>query len=57
VPRTATVTALTEARLFALDEEPFLVALTGHVPTAEAAERTVDERLASDEATGDESPD
>ena len=33
VPRTATVRTVTETRLFAIEREPFLVALTGHAPT------------------------
>jgi MFS family permease len=45
VPRTATVTAATDVRLYALDRERFLVALTGHAPAHEAARTLADERL------------
>ena len=51
-PRTATVTAATHAELYALDKEPFLLAVTGHATAALNCERVVDERLArSAEAT------
>lgn len=46
VPRTATVTALTAARLDALGAEPFLAAVTGHPAAYRAAESLADERLA-----------
>ena len=39
VPRTATVTALTDAELFSLTKEPFILALTGHASSARAARR------------------
>jgi CRP-like cAMP-binding protein len=45
-PRTATVTAATHAELYALDKEPFLLAVTGHATAALSCERVVDERLA-----------
>ena len=44
-PRTATVVARTDADLYALDREPFLLALTGHTGTHTAAETIVDQRL------------
>lgn len=44
IPRTATVTAVTDAQLYSLEEEPFLIALTGHAAAAAAADRTVTER-------------
>ena len=44
-PRTATVVARTDADLYALDREPFLLALTGHTGTRTAAESIVDQRL------------
>ena len=48
VPRTATVTARTRARLYALGREPFLAAVAVQ-PVA--AERVVAERLAAGQAT------
>ncbi|MGE5272242.1 MAG: MFS transporter [Verrucomicrobiota bacterium] len=45
VPRTATVKAETEARLQALEREDFLDAVTGHPPSARAADAVVGARL------------
>ena len=45
VPRTATVTARTAVRLDALDKAAFLSAVTGHDPSARAAEQLVHGRL------------
>ena len=45
IPRTATVTAVGDATLYALDRDTFLTAVAGHRPTAEAVDRVVDERL------------
>jgi len=45
VPRTATVTARTDAELFALERNDFLAAVTGHSGSAEAAEAVVGARL------------
>ena len=45
VPRTATVTALTDAALFALEREHFLAAVTGHAQSRAAAESVVTRRL------------
>jgi MFS family permease len=45
VPRTATVTARTDADLFALERDDFLAAVTGHSASAEAAEAVVGARL------------
>ncbi len=50
VPRTATVTATTDAELFSLTKEPFVLALTGHAPAARAAGDMVSQRLGELEA-------
>lgn len=47
VPRTATVTARTPVRLYALDREHFLAAVTGYAGGREAGEAVVAERLAA----------
>jgi Na+/melibiose symporter-like transporter len=52
IPRTATVTAKTNAVLYALDREDFLSAVTGHAQSAEAAETVMSARLAGPAATG-----
>ncbi len=46
VPRTATVTATTPTRLYALERADFLAAVTGHALAEAAAEDVVGERLA-----------
>jgi MFS family permease len=46
VPRTATVRAVTDADLLALDRDEFLGAVTGHDPANAAANEIVGERLA-----------
>jgi MFS family permease len=46
VPRTATVTAAVDSRLFALQRSDFLAAVTGHPAAETAAETVVDARLA-----------
>jgi MFS family permease len=45
VPRTATVEAETETRLYALERDDFLDAVTGHPPSARAADAVVGARL------------
>jgi CRP-like cAMP-binding protein len=47
VPRTATVTALGEATLYALEREEFLAAVTGHTSSASAADAATLARLQS----------
>jgi CRP-like cAMP-binding protein len=46
VPRTATVRAVTDVELLALDRGEFLGAVTGHAPANAAANEIVGERLA-----------
>jgi MFS family permease len=45
VPRTATVTAQTDARLYALGKDDFVSAVTGHPVARREADRLVSERL------------
>jgi hypothetical protein len=45
VPRTATVRALDDVLLFALERDAFIAAVTGHAPSREAAEHVVAVRL------------
>jgi MFS family permease len=47
VPRTASVTAKTDVRLLTLDRDEFLAAVTGHEPSAAAADAVVTARLGS----------
>jgi CRP-like cAMP-binding protein len=44
VPRTATVTTLSDVRLYALEKGPFVTAVTGHAPAAQAASALVSQR-------------
>jgi hypothetical protein len=53
VPRTATVTAATDARLLSLERDEFLSAVTGHEPAHAAAQTVAEERLRELD-TGDE---
>jgi MFS family permease len=45
IPRTASVRALTDVSLFALEREPFLEAVTGHASSHRTAEALVADRL------------
>jgi CRP-like cAMP-binding protein len=47
VPRTATVTALSDADLLAIERDIFLAAVTGYPESAAAAHAVVAERLGS----------
>jgi MFS family permease len=47
VPRTASVTTLTDSSLFALERDDFIAAVTGHAPSAEAAGAVVSSRLSA----------
>jgi CRP-like cAMP-binding protein len=46
IPRTATVTARKDTRLYALERHDFLEAVTGHPQSAEAADAVTRARLA-----------
>ena len=56
VPRTADVVAVTDVRLYALEKEPFLAAVTGHAPTNRAARALMSLRRRDlvEQAAGDE---
>jgi MFS family permease len=52
VPRTATVTALRDSQLYALERDDFLAAVTGHPGAHAAGEALVEERLGGHEVPG-----
>jgi CRP-like cAMP-binding protein len=47
VPRTATVTAASDVELYSLERDEFIGSVTGHAPSAEAADAVVMQRLAT----------
>jgi CRP-like cAMP-binding protein len=54
VPRTATVTAVGPATLFALDADTFLAAVSGHAPTRRRADQVASQWVTAD--TGEKAP-
>ena len=56
VPRTATVTAHTDATVYQLAREPFLTAVLGHAATQRQALDVTEARLAADAARSGDSP-
>jgi MFS family permease len=52
VPRTATVTALADSKLYALERNDFLAAVTGHPGASAAGEAVVEERLGTAPSRG-----
>ena len=47
IPRTATVTAVEDTKLLALERDEFIAAVTGHAPSREAADAVIGARLAA----------
>jgi CRP-like cAMP-binding protein len=45
LPRTATVTARSDLELYALGRDVFIAAVTGHAPSAEAADAVISTRI------------
>jgi hypothetical protein len=56
VPRTATVTAHSDATVYRLAREPFLTAVLGHAATQRQAQGIAEARLAADAARGGDDP-
>jgi predicted MFS family arabinose efflux permease len=52
VPRTATVTAAEDTKLFALERDEFIAAVTGYAPSHEAAEAVIGARLTAPMGVG-----
>jgi hypothetical protein len=52
VPRTATATAVTDVSVVTLERAPFVAAVTGHAPSAAAADTLIAARLGSLSARG-----
>jgi CRP-like cAMP-binding protein len=52
VPRTATVRAVEPLRLYAVERDEFIAAVTGHAPTLAAAENVVLSRLPASASLG-----
>jgi MFS family permease len=56
IPRTATVTAHSDATVYTLAREPFLTAILGHAATQRQAHGMAEARLAADAARGGDHP-
>jgi cyclic nucleotide-binding protein len=56
IPRTATVTAHSDATVYKLAREPFLTAILGHAATQRQAQGIAEARLAADAARGGDNP-
>jgi MFS family permease len=56
IPRTATITAHTDATVYKLAREPFLTAVLGHAATQRQADSIAEARLAADAARDGDSP-
>jgi MFS family permease len=54
IPRTATISAHTDATVYKLARQPFLTAVLGHAPTQRQAQTIADARLATDAARADD---
>ena len=52
IPRTATITAETDATVYVLDRESFLTAVTGHDRTRDTADVIVEQRLRDEDPAG-----
>jgi len=56
VPRTATVTAHTDAMVYTLAKEPFLTAVLGHAATERQAQGMAEAMLAANAVLGGDTP-